>query len=165
MADYYTQFSCILDVGSAENAARADTILRELQGEADDEDSSLGFSMEPDPDTGPGALWIHDDESGEPEHVIKFVLRCAEALDLTGLWGFAWALSCSKPRLDAFGGGAQMIDLGKRCSTGWIDCNTWVEEQTALAVHDADTAQATIVNVRSEPPSAPGLSAGQGDAS
>ena len=25
---------------------------------------------------------------GEPEHVTRFVLRCAEAFDLKGVWGF-----------------------------------------------------------------------------
>ena len=44
MADYYTQFSCILDVGTAENAARADMIRGELAAELDrHEGESLGF--------------------------------------------------------------------------------------------------------------------------
>ena len=34
-----------------------------------------------------GTLWIHDDEHGDVEAVIRFVLRLAEELDLTGLWG------------------------------------------------------------------------------
>lgn len=55
-----------------------------------------------------------------------FVLRCAEAFDLTGRWGFAWALTCSKPRIDGFGGGAQLIDLGARKSIAWTDCEHWL---------------------------------------
>ena len=39
-----------------------------------------------------GALWIHADEYGDPEHVTRFVLRCAEAFDLEGVWGFCWSL-------------------------------------------------------------------------
>ena len=130
MADYYTQFSCIFDVGSAENAARADVILRELWEEISEEYDNLGFSMQHDPETSPGALWIHADENGEPEHVVKFVLRCAEAMDLTGLWGFTWGLSCSKPRIDAYGGGAQILDLGTRNTVEWIDFSNWVIERT-----------------------------------
>ncbi len=72
--------------------------------------------MQVDHESGSGALWLYSDECGEPEHAIQFVLRCAEALDLTGLWGFLWALTCSEPRLDGFGGGAQLIDPGKRAS-------------------------------------------------
>ncbi len=33
--------------------------------------------------------------------------------------GFQYALTCSRPRLDAFGGGAHVIDLGTRKSIGW----------------------------------------------
>jgi hypothetical protein len=40
--------------------------------------------MEVDHETGPGALWIHADDNGEPEHVTRFVPRCAEAFDLKG---------------------------------------------------------------------------------
>ena len=70
-----------------------------------------------------------------PEHVIRFVLRCAEAFDIeTGVWGFTWSLSCSKPRPNAFGGGAQLIDLGKREAVDWIDCEHWLAEHMDPAV-------------------------------
>ncbi len=127
MADYFTQFSCMFDVGTAENAVRAIEIQRQQAVTLfDDEGSDLGFDVQHDPDSGPGALWISSDEYGEPEHVIAFVLACAEAFDLTGRWGFVWALTCSRPRLDGFGGGAQVIDLGARKSIGWIDCDHWL---------------------------------------
>lgn len=88
MADYFTQFSCMFDVGTAENAARAEEIRRRQADALDDaEGADLGFEMEHDPDCGPGALWISSDGYGEPEHVIAFVLACAEAFDLTGRWG------------------------------------------------------------------------------
>lgn len=131
MADYFCQFSCIFDVGTAENAARAESIRGELAAELDrDEGTWPGFGMEVDHESGPGALWIHSDEYGEPDHVIRFVLRCAAALDLQGIWGFTWGMSCSKPRLDAFGGGAHIVDLGKRETIDWIDCSNWVIERT-----------------------------------
>ena len=127
MADYLTNFSCVLDVGSAENAARALALRDEYAVELDaDEGREPGFDLQADPHHGAGALWISSDGYGEPEHVIDFVLRCAEAFDLTGRWGFAWALTCSKPRLDAFGGGAQLIDLGQRRSLAWLDCSHWL---------------------------------------
>jgi hypothetical protein len=134
MADYFTQFSCILDVGSADNAARADRIRGELAAELDrDEVTSLGFAMKVDHETGPGSLWLHSDEYGEPEHVIAFVLRCAEQLNLAGIWGFTWSHSGSKPRLDAFGGGAHVLDLRPRTTIADIDCSNFVHEQTAVA--------------------------------
>ena len=127
MADYYTQFSCIFDVGTAENVARAAAIRQQLADRLEeDEGADLGFNVEPDPTSGPGALWISSDGYGEPEHVIAFVLQCAEAFDLRGRWGFRWAQTCSRPRLDGFGGGAQLLDLGTRRSVAWIDCEHWV---------------------------------------
>lgn len=134
MANYYTQFSCILDVGSLDNAVRAREIRLQLEQEVDAaEDRELGFEASIVGGDRPGALWIHSDESGDPADVIKFVLRCAEELDLTGVWGFCWALTCSKARLDGFGGGAQLIDLGQRRSTAWIDCEHWLAERLAPA--------------------------------
>ena len=88
---------------------------------------SMGFESEPS-FTQPSALLLHDDgEDGEPEHVIAFALRCAEAFDLKGRWGFCWALTGSGRRLDSFGGGAQLLDLGARKSLGWMDCSHWLE--------------------------------------
>ena len=131
MANYYLQFSSILDVDTAENAARAEEIRGEFAAELyRHEGESLGFVMELNHER-LGALWIYSDEYGEPEHVIRFVLRCAEMLNLSGLWGFTWSLSCSKPRLDAFGGGAQLVDLGKRESIDSIDCTHWLESRLA----------------------------------
>ena len=127
MADFFTHFSCILDVGSAENALRAEAIRGEFAADPYREEGVYpGFSMDVDHETGPGALWIYSDEYGEPEHVIQFVLRCAAALSLQGFWGFAWSLSCSKPRVGCFGGGAHALDLGTGKTIADIDCSDWL---------------------------------------
>ena len=141
MADYFCQFSCLFDVGSAANAACAAGIREALAAELEREDGSRpGFEISAEPASGPGALWIHSDESGEPEHVVRFVLRCAAAFDLHGVWGFAWSLGCAKPRVDAFGGGAQVIDLGARVTLGGIDCGNWVIERTTEATEPGSSA-------------------------
>lgn len=128
MADYFTQFSCILDVGTAENAVRAMAVRDVFAAELDvREGRDPGFDLASDPTHSPGALWISSDGYGEPEDVIAFVLRCAETFDLTGRWGFAWAHTCSKPRLDGFGGGAHLLDLGARKSLAWLDCAHWLD--------------------------------------
>lgn len=142
MADYFTQFSCTLDVGTAENVLAAlvlfETFARELE---DAEGVEPGFDIEADGDTSPSTLWLHGDGFGDPEHVIAFVLRCAEAFDLAGRWGLVWALTCSKPRLDGFGGGAQLLDLGTRKSLAWLDCNTWL---FTLLEPDADPSVGVV---------------------
>ena len=127
MADYFTQFSCALDVGSADAATRALQVLDDLRD--NDDEPPNGFEVEADP-RHPGTLFITDDGGqGEPEHVICFVLACAKALDLSGRWGFAWALTCSRARLDGFGGGAHLIDLGARKTLAWTDCAHWLAER------------------------------------
>jgi len=123
VANYQTQFSCRLAVGAG-NVEAALALYAQMQAELGDID--MGFEAErngPEDD----ALWLWDgDGAGDVEDVIAFVLRCAADFNLTGLWGFCWSLSCDRPRLDAYGGGAQLLDLGRRESLGWIDCEHWL---------------------------------------
>lgn len=94
MADYFTHFSCLLDVGTPDKAARALALfqsLREADQNADDPEVA-GFDLVRQDAPEGSALWIHDDDHGDVEAVIRFVLRLAEELDLTGLWGFQYAL-------------------------------------------------------------------------
>ena len=94
MADYFTQFSCALDVGTPDKAAAAlDLFLRlREEDEAADDPEFSGFALSLQDGPGSSVLWFHDDGQGDVEGVIRFVLRLAEDLDLTGLWGFDYAL-------------------------------------------------------------------------
>ena len=138
MADYFTQFSCVLDVGTPDKALAAlDLFLRlREEDEATDDPEFSGFALSLQDGPGSSALWFHDDGQGDVEGVIRFVLRLAEEIDLTGLWGFEVAYTCSRPRLDAFGGGAHVIDLGARKSIGWTSTHEWLE--AALRGEDFD---------------------------
>ena len=138
MADYFTHFSCLLDVGTPDKAARALALfqsLRETDQDAGDPEVA-GFDLALQDAPKGSILWIHDDDHGDVEAVLRFVLCLAEELDLTGLWGFQYALTCSRPRLDAFGGGAHVIDLGARKSVGWTSSQAWLA--AALNGEDAD---------------------------
>ena len=138
MADYFTRFSCLLDVGTPERAVRAIDFFVDLREEDDqsDEPQFHGFDLSLQEGPKSGVLWIHDDESGDVEAVIAFILRLAEELDLTGLWGFEHSNTCSRPRLDGFGGGAHVIDLGARKVIGWMNTLTWLDK--ALTGEDPD---------------------------
>lgn len=129
MADYFTHFSCVLDVGSPENATAALDLLTRLhleEKDADDPEYS-GFALSRQDGPGSSVLWFHDDDGqGDADGVIRFVLRLTEEIDLSGLWGFEVAFTCSRPRLDAFGGGAHVIDLGARKSIGWTSTHEWL---------------------------------------
>ncbi len=128
MADYFTHFSCLIDVGTSANAIRAIELFVQLRDEDDltDDPRFSGFDLSRQDGPDSSILWIHDDDSGDVESVIGFVLRVAADLDLTGLWGFEYANTCSRPRLDAFGGGAHVIDLGARTTIGWTNSNEWL---------------------------------------
>ena len=83
MANYFTHFSCLLDVGTPENAARALDLYNALSEENAAEDPpSEGFILSIQPEHGGTQLWMRDDETGDPEHVIQFVKRCAAAFGL-----------------------------------------------------------------------------------
>ncbi|GAB6968954.1 hypothetical protein JCM25156A_29920 [Komagataeibacter kakiaceti JCM 25156] len=136
MVNYFTHFSCVLDVGTAENAERA---LEFYRNEPEDPDGfcfSSGFSLSVSSENR-SRLWIQDDGSGDPECVVIFVLKCAATFSLSGVWGFEYANTCSRPRLEAFGGGAHVIDLGARRSVGWVTTNDWL-----AAALEGDTSDA-----------------------
>ncbi len=138
MADYFTHFSCLIDVGSPDKAARALALFQTLRASDQDADEPevAGTALVRQDAPEGSTLWIQDDDHGDVEAVIRFVLRIAEDLDLTGLWGFQYALTCSRPRLDGFGGGAHVIDLGARKSIGWTSSQEWLA--AALNGDDVD---------------------------
>jgi hypothetical protein len=145
MADPFTQFSCMLDVGTPENIVRAEAMGEEFAADlCRNEGGYYGFSMELDHHNGTGALWIYSDEYGNPEHVIQFVLRCATALSLQGAWGFTWSLTCSRLRVGCFGGGTWAVDLGTGTT---IDCNAWLDQITTPAARD-DAKTGPIFNAK-----------------
>ena len=144
MADYFTQFSCVLDLGTPDKAVGAlDLFLRvREEDEASDDPEFSGFALSLLNGPGSSELWFHDDGQGDVEGVIRFVLRLAEDIDLTGLWGFDYALTCSRPRPEAFGGGAHVIDLGARKSIGWISTHEWLTAE--LNGEDIDAVEALV---------------------
>jgi hypothetical protein len=127
MADYFTHFSCVLDVGTPDNAARALDLFPAFMKEAAREGALAGgFQVSIHPDQGGTKLWMRDEVTGDPLQVIIFVQRCAEAFSLTGRWGFQWANTCSQPRINAFGGGAHVLDLSTGRPVAWIRTNRWL---------------------------------------
>jgi hypothetical protein len=127
MADYFTHFSCLLDVGTPQNAARALDLYNALsEAGAAEVPPSEGFLVSIQPEYGGSQLWLRDDVSGDPEQLIQFVKLCAAEFGLSGRWGFQYANTCSRPRLNAFGGGAHILDLGTGETVGWIDTDGWL---------------------------------------
>ncbi len=134
MADYFTRFSVMLPLGSAERIGPALAIYAKLAEDLDrDEEASIGFDAAASPEVDPAALWLSAKEDGNPEHVIAFVRLCGEAFGLTGRWGFRWALTCSRMRLDGWGGGAHVLDLATGETVEWLDYEDWLAERLGEA--------------------------------
>jgi hypothetical protein len=72
-------------------------------------------------------VWFHGDESMDPEHVAEFARDLIEELEIDEPFYCSWAYTCSKPRVDEFGGGAFVIVRGKK--TYWCDAMNHVVAQ------------------------------------
>lgn len=137
MTSFLTHFACLLDVGTPDNAARALDIYNVLaQENAGEDPPSDFFALSIQPEHGGTHLWMHDDGNGDPEALIQFVKRCAAAFGLTGRWGFQYATTATRPRSDAFGGGAHVLDLASGKTVDWIYTDGWLAG--TLAEGDAD---------------------------
>jgi hypothetical protein len=130
MPDYTTRFSCRLDTGSTAMAARARRRFAAYQRLVNLTDDQVCFEIEADPmEDSPGGIWIHDEDGmGDPDHVIDFLLASARRLGLKGRWGFSWSYGCSRPVLDAFSGGACVLDFGAGTIIGDLNCGEWIDE-------------------------------------
>lgn len=143
MADYFTKFSAHLPMKSEDAANAALCFLVEARdaSEGDDAPRFHGFDAVYDhlgPDGTP-RLWIHSD-CGSPDDAVDFVQECATR-DLTaaGLWALIWSFDCSKPRIDAYGGGAILVDLSSGEVLESVDLSHWVG-QTAARFAPAEAA-------------------------
>jgi hypothetical protein len=122
MADYLTHFSCLLDVGTPGNAENALDLYRTFMAEASRNGESCdGFRLSIHPNGGGTQLWMRDDVSGDPLQVISFVRHCAESFGLSGPWGLQWANVCSRPNINAFSGGAHVLELSSLKTIARVD--------------------------------------------
>lgn len=132
MANNYLQFSCVLPV--TEPAERA--WWERLLATQDDEDGDLlrivdpdgfgyrGFGAELDDD----GVWFYADEFGDPDRVARVVQEFFRQCDKDGFFGFEWAETCSKPRVDEFSGGAVLVTADE---IRWMHTSRWLVDQLA----------------------------------
>ena len=89
MADFLTHFSCVLDVGTVTNVARAFDVHR-ADGRVETAPTEP-FLLSLTPEHGATRPLAARPGTADPPLLITFVTRCAEAFALTGTWGFQWA--------------------------------------------------------------------------
>jgi hypothetical protein len=121
MADYFTHFSFIINLPSADAQTYALELHNrggsgfsgdQLPGDFPKELESLVedwcFEVDEDNSDGKPALWLHSSNGGI-DAVCAFVSHLLKKFNPQGCVEFEWSNDCSKPRTDAYGGGAAII--------------------------------------------------------
>ncbi len=76
-------------------------------------------------------VWFHGDPSLNVDCAADVIQRFLKEFRPNGSVGFTWSETCSKPRLDEFGGGACFITAE---NVEWNSANGWLnEKQTEFA--------------------------------
>jgi hypothetical protein len=125
MANNYLQYSTNYDFPRKVSEEESDKILQIIMKAGAEEYSSV-YDEEIDEDTPledqyigtsldmeNSGVWFYAEESGEPNVVIAMIQALQEYFKDEETHAFSWAYSCSKMRVDEFGGGAAAIKRGK----------------------------------------------------
>ena len=139
MADYFTNFSFIVPLANAEQQTYALELFHQLsaihQGEEVPADfptdlkevaEDAGFEL--DSGSGPNELWFHS-STGGIDAACAFVQHLLQKFNSANVVTFEWSQDCSKPRTDAYGGGAAII-TAKEIRT--LNTSDWLRVQTQL---------------------------------
>lgn len=126
MANNYLESSSMIEIPEEKREA-ACKILEQVEHELEQsEEGHAGFTAELEPK----GMWIYGEESINIEHTELLVSRLVDELDLKPVT-ISWAYTCSKPRIDEFGGGACVIR--KDQDTVWVDAVTEARKQAGLS--------------------------------
>ncbi len=139
MADYFTHFSLIVPLPDEAAQTQALTLAEQAAAvQSGDEmpadfPASLAevtedwvFETVPESSAGKWGLWLHT-SSGGIDAVCTFIQHLLQTFDPAGCVELEWWHDCSKPRTDAYGGGAAIITARKikTMSTGqWLSRHT-----------------------------------------
>ena len=141
MADYFTNFSMMLTLPSADAQQYADDLAQQAfyihmgdEPMPDDFPASLKEIVDDwcfetvanHPPDGPG-LWLHSSDGGI-DAVCAFIQHLLQKFNPAGHVTLEWSNDCSKPRVDAFGGGAALI-TARKIKT--INTGEWLHRQVA----------------------------------
>ena len=115
MANNYCESSSKLVIEDSKKLAKANKIIDRVSKKIEEREDYLGVVV----DVEDGGVWFHYDESITPEHVEEIAKALIEELEINEPFYCSWSYTCSKPRIDEFGGGAFVIQRGKE--TFWVD--------------------------------------------
>jgi len=76
------------------------------------------------------SLWIYSDCCFDPANVAGFLHHMLTTLRPEFTIGFEWSNSCSKARIDAFGGGAAVVT---KEGVEWCNTNEWLSMKMEIS--------------------------------
>jgi hypothetical protein len=88
------------------------------------------FHEDHDPQGWGRHLWLYAEECGNPDNVAWLVRKFLKQFRPKQCWSLTYAITCSKPRIGEFGGGAVFVTADE---IKWQDAHDFVEqERTAI---------------------------------
>lgn len=135
MADYFTNFSFIVQLTNAAQQDQALDLFKKTSGIQQGEEVPNDFPaalkefaddcvFEVEAGSQANTLWLHSD-CGGIDSVCEFVQHLIKQFKLLPV-AFEWSYDCTKPRTDAYGGGAAYI-TAEEIKT--ISTSEWVQQQ------------------------------------
>lgn len=124
MADYYTQYSAEIAKLTDAEIKWLEARLKDIEDARadddglDDDGDDLGQVELQD-----RTLWFYGRESGDPRAIAEFVQGFLKQFRPNGSFSMGHTFSCSRPRLDGFGGGAVFVTAE---SIKHVDSDMWL---------------------------------------
>ena len=106
MADNYQQYSFMIDKLTPTEVTWLETKFNESNK---DPDAEYTGEMQIEKRTNGADLWLHEEEGADLECLAEFLQAFLKENRPDSHIDFEWANTCSKPRLNEFGGGALFI--------------------------------------------------------
>ena len=145
MADYFTNLSLFVPLPdkaaqeyALDLAAKAEAAIMEDDPLLDDFPEDLrevieDWRFETVGETEPNkwGLWLHSGDGGV-DAICAFIQHLLQKFDTQGRVAFEWSNDCSKPRVDAFGGGAALVTATEIKTMNTAE---WLEQQAANAAN------------------------------
>jgi len=125
MANNYCQGSSFLHIPK-HDLERARKIIDRVVDDLECAHDYCGCHAVIDDDGSDTGVWFYDEEYIEPTHVEKIARTLINELEIAKPFYCSWAYSCSKPRIDEFGGGAFVIVRGYE--TYYVDAQNHVRQ-------------------------------------
>ena len=160
MADYWTNVSFVVNELPAEAVQWLLGLDEEFSGQDGDEEFELPANSEYMSEVqsyrdeclmgygvsitkeGPD-LWFHTDESFEVSYAAWLIERTLKKFDLDAAIGFEWSGDCSKPRVDAFGGGAVIIT---KDGQEYVNTGSWLAEKLSAHKRKDDAGRSQLAD-------------------